>query len=588
MTWLETGKLPVLLAAAIALGGAGCVEASAHPLGTPPAPTDSASLAGDGSGPAEPGSDAALEPGRAAPYGRLLLRLSADPTSICPGECSLLHATLQAGRPPYSWQWDHDLPAEPGPHRVCPSSTTTYSLEVTDTAATDLEFPSPAARGGASATVVVRSSCGDAGQGEGMPRDAGLDPETPTQPAAACAIRIPVFPRNGDSPFIWGTAGSDAAGNLILAAVMSGSAQVGPGPRLVTERGVSRIFVAKYDASCNFQWLRWLGEPYETAEFGSMEVNAQGQVALSRTYFINVPLQVPDYRSQVLTLSRDGEISWSLDSAGGGLYHTALMHGLAWGHDGSLAVYGLPELCGTSEGGVCVAKVAASGKLAFGRMIGGAMGAGVTLDAAGNLIAAGVSNPQGIGIEGLPTVDGTPPFIYVAKFDSAGTPQWLTTTPLERDMPFNHTQGFASAARDGSVLVAWNDIGSGVATTRLVRAWRVSAAGVPSGLEALKIAEDNGSSEPNFTASGGAELLTAEYIDNDLKGAGATRGTTQLAWWRPDGSLSAKLELAESIFSPTSSIRLSASGQPILVSTELGSDNLAGAQALVLRRLERP
>src|SRR5262245_12505341 len=139
MTWLEPRALSALLAASLA---AGCVDTRAHPVGTEPAAPASTP---DAAGPRQPSDEAGPGTGTAsAPSARSLdLSLSASPASICPGACSVLSVSVSAGRPPYAWSWDHDLPASEGPHRVCPSATTTYSVTVEDTATSDVEFPVP-------------------------------------------------------------------------------------------------------------------------------------------------------------------------------------------------------------------------------------------------------------------------------------------------------------------------------------------------------------------------------------------------------------------------------------------------------------
>jgi hypothetical protein len=392
-------------------------------------------------------------------------------------------------------------------------------------------------------------------------------------------------------PFMWGTAGSDAVGNLYLAAVMTGVAQLGPDSRLSTGPQLTRLFLAKYSPRCQLAWVRWIGEPDEMTRLGSMEVSTEGRIALTRGYLL-ARAQGSDQRSELLILTRDGEVATAIGSAGGDLFHTTHQHSLAWGTDGSLAVNGLPDLCVTRQGsGACVAKLAANGRLLFGRLIGGAFGAGVALDVQGNLIVAGLSSDAGVVVDGLTLASEPPPYAYVTKFDLAGTPQWLSTTAIDADVPRAHAQGFASVMHDGSLLTAWNDairgpVGGG-ALMHVTRARRLTSKGAQVALHDLKIIGSNGKSEPIFVASPRAELVSAEYwIDDPGKGSGEVSGATQLVWHGHDGASVREVALPERAYVIPSSLRLSPSEQPILVLLEYGKSGVVGAQtALLVRRL---
>lgn len=63
----------------------------------------------------------------------LFVLLEAVPDSICPGSCTNLVATVTGGdSTTYAYAWSNGLPATPGPHTVCPTVQTTYSVTVTD------------------------------------------------------------------------------------------------------------------------------------------------------------------------------------------------------------------------------------------------------------------------------------------------------------------------------------------------------------------------------------------------------------------------------------------------------------------------
>lgn len=587
MGWLDTRGSSALLALVFS---AGCMDASlaAWPPEQIPSPTTTADAASQ----PQQDHDGGVDVGMGVPAAGLAPSVTAVPSQLCPGECSVLHATLSAGRPPFTWRWDQSLPGHAGPHQVCPTQTTRYTVRVEDSASTDLEFPLPPAHGEATVTVTVRADCRDGGPDDATVSDAGAPPGQPLTPAESCDIRIPLDPPMNDGPFMVGTAGSDDAGSLYLAAVMTGTAQLAPALRLTTPPHVMRVFLAKYDARCELAWAHWLGESHQTTRLGSMEVSASGRVALTRTFFVE-PAQEADYRSELSIFTPEGELSVTVPSAGGNLSPEAQMHGLAWSPDGSLAVAGLPDLCATRKGsGVCVAKLEADGGLLFGRLIGGAFGAGVALDAQGNLIAAGMSGNDGVTVDGLTLAAAQPPYAYVTKLDPKGTPLWLSTRPHGNDSPTHASQGFVSAAADGSLLAVWNAgvvASSGNAVQVATMAWRLTGKGAQSSLYTLETVGSHGRSEPVHTVSRGAELLSAEYLLRDLTSTvGPAPGTTRLMWHGVDGTLARALELEESAFMYTSSVRVSVSDAPILVLREHGASPVPGTQtALLLRRLAR-
>lgn len=71
-----------------------------------------------------------------------------DAASICEGECIEIWAEATGGDPnTYNYAWSNGLPNSPGPHLVCPSTTTTYTVTVSDA--------SPAASASDQTTITV-------------------------------------------------------------------------------------------------------------------------------------------------------------------------------------------------------------------------------------------------------------------------------------------------------------------------------------------------------------------------------------------------------------------------------------------------
>ena len=52
--------------------------------------------------------------------------------SLCLGECSLLNASIVGGVPPFQYTWTHDASINASQANVCPNTTTTYGVTVTD------------------------------------------------------------------------------------------------------------------------------------------------------------------------------------------------------------------------------------------------------------------------------------------------------------------------------------------------------------------------------------------------------------------------------------------------------------------------
>jgi len=53
-------------------------------------------------------------------------------TAVCSGNCASVSAVASSGVQPYSYSWSPNIGAGAGPFSVCPSSTTTYVVTVTD------------------------------------------------------------------------------------------------------------------------------------------------------------------------------------------------------------------------------------------------------------------------------------------------------------------------------------------------------------------------------------------------------------------------------------------------------------------------
>jgi len=75
------------------------------------------------------------------------VELIAVADSLCNSQCTFISAVATGGNGQYSYVWNNGLPPTAGPHLICPSGTTTYTVTVDDT--------SPAFPASASQTIIV-------------------------------------------------------------------------------------------------------------------------------------------------------------------------------------------------------------------------------------------------------------------------------------------------------------------------------------------------------------------------------------------------------------------------------------------------
>jgi hypothetical protein len=97
--------------------------------------------------------------------------------SLCPGECVTLVATASGGRAPYAFAWSREAASDGGTITVCPSQTTTYGVNATDSSGSGGELQRANLSGSANVTVTVDASCSEGGApghaGHGGPADTG-------------------------------------------------------------------------------------------------------------------------------------------------------------------------------------------------------------------------------------------------------------------------------------------------------------------------------------------------------------------------------------------------------------------------------
>jgi gliding motility-associated-like protein len=139
------------------------------------------------------------------------LDISATGSAICPGACGTVSVTVNDGTGPFNYAWSGGLPNDPGPHPVCPTSTTTYTVTVTDaggnaatTSAIVTVFPNAQSNAGPDDAICEGGSTQLNGSGgvsyEWNPPDGLSDPQIPNpvaSPDATTTYTLTVLDANG-------------------------------------------------------------------------------------------------------------------------------------------------------------------------------------------------------------------------------------------------------------------------------------------------------------------------------------------------------------------------------------------------------
>jgi hypothetical protein len=215
---------------------------------------------------------------------------ASGPPNTCASECVDLVAQASGGAPPYSFVWDHGLPAGAGPVRACPQVTTTYTVQAHDSASTPGAPATATASGSALVAVAVGPACGDAGD------DGGVIAPGPPKPAVErCRTEWPQ-PQGLDIGLM--QMAMDAAGNAYVAINYYGYGQ----PAALLNLGAmspttsANVAIAKIDADCNLLWARSFGRAAAAVlndsglDTVAIRTDAASNVTILGTFFGEVDL----------------------------------------------------------------------------------------------------------------------------------------------------------------------------------------------------------------------------------------------------------------------------------------------------------
>lgn len=449
---------------------------------------ESSSLRGAGAGGSEAGANgaAAAGPGGesgAAGSGGLVaggyrVTLHAAATSLCPGQCTEISAEAEHGREPYAYAWAGDVGDGPGPHRVCPRETTTYTVSATDTRIENEEFSQPSQSASASLAIQV-SKGGECTLDGGAPID-----------RVSCSIELPYADIDG-SPLLASLANGSslatgAAGELYFAGTYTAQIDLGDG---LNEDILTRaVFVAKYDAGCNLAWARRfvMDGPYNVT-FNSIAVGPNGQLVAGGWLLGTVQF---DEHAAVITGdgptglvlvsfdAEDGAVQWARADhttfdGGGGTYQ------VAFDSAGDIVLSGWGSRTQTVDGypvannfnGPFIAKLSPDGsQYRFSDVMGGAeLLARIAVAADGRIAMSTLSRENVVSYRGTALEYGGLWHRNLALLDSEGALLW--NRDLDADLnEFNSEVGIGAIAFDGAgeVIVEHGDyvLESGLAVAK--------------------------------------------------------------------------------------------------------------------------
>lgn len=250
-----------------------------------------------------PGTDAGASSFRVTAF--------ADAPSICKGQCVDLVAQGHGGEAPYAYSWDQALSNPVGARRVCPSSTTTYTVVSHDSSGMSGELGHAAAQASASVTVTIGPSCADAGTladdagpiddagAPPPPVDAGPAPPVTTTDRELCGLDFFQPPQLYVGPMQLVT-GSD--GSIFIAFdyfnELWGESNPGPDPVLNVGTTPPQVFpggiaVVKLDDGCHVLWAREFGAadgPFNGIGSVQMRIDAANEITILGAFVGSIDL----------------------------------------------------------------------------------------------------------------------------------------------------------------------------------------------------------------------------------------------------------------------------------------------------------
>jgi hypothetical protein len=235
-------------------------------------------------------------------------------------------------------------------------------------------------------------------------------------------------------------AGTDQNGNVYVGGNFP-SASAGFGGTTLSTRGGDDIFLAKYDGTGNFLWVRQAGGIAHdtvvelsmdsaancylagyfraTATFGSSNITVNGSTTYADAYFAKY--------------DKDGNFQWVRGFGGSGhdvTYRTVVDdsgNNFVTGYFNSTVNFGGTNLTSNGNNDIFLAKYNSGGTLLWARQAGGTaadVGTSLAVDANGNVYVCGYfRNSANFGSINLTSRGNTD--VFIAKYDGSGNLHWI-------------------------------------------------------------------------------------------------------------------------------------------------------------------
>jgi len=267
--------------------------------------------------------------------------------------------------------------------------------------------------------------------------------------------------RFGDEEYDQSAAGAvfDSAGNVVVHGTFGGTVDFGGGP--LTAADLGNIFVAKFDPNGNHVWSKGFGDGGHVG--AGMAIDSAGNVVLAGEFsgtvdFGGGPLTAAgDYDMFVAKFDANGNHVWSkgfgdaghdvagpsVDSAG----NVVLVGRCAAG----TVDFGGGPLTNAGSAGFFLAKFDPNGNHVWSKRLGDAgdsLGAGASIDSAGNVVLVG-SGKGTLDLGGGPLTTAGNEDIILAKFDPNGNHLW---SKLLGGANYDYARGMAIDSAGNVVL----------------------------------------------------------------------------------------------------------------------------------------
>lgn len=420
-------------------------------------------------GPGEVGifpGDAGLIPGLGNPNSnRFEVEVRASVGTVCPGQCSEVSARVVSGARA-TFGWDQGLPEGPGPHRVCPTTTTTYGVTARgEKSGGEFRGNEPTAAG--AVTVVVSDSCvdgapagtgGSVGVDDGGTREDGGSSASPRP--VACEGRFAWPPISPIDPIAMARAGiwriaAAPDGGAVLVGTFKGTIDFGLGP-LVSQGDVD-AFVVRFDAACRAVWSKRYGAPGSMTIAGAVAVDAASNVLVAGAVRGAVMFDghgatsVPLLEAAIVwKMSADGRAEWVNFS------NTQPLSEVAADSGGDvLAAAGATGQLHARDG---------AGAAQFDALVGGGVIGSAAADSGEGWLVAGFARGD-LGWQGT-TVPAPANAVFFTRLDASGGHVFTHVEPPKEGESYRAIHAGPSAGAGATIGHAWTNYDA--RTTRIV------------------------------------------------------------------------------------------------------------------------